>query len=173
MSTQHARQFSRRKFLGGLTLAGTAGLLGLRPRPVAAEPPPETTRLRLSQAIALCQAPGSVAEELLRAEGFTEIQYPSVTELKTKLGTKNLGETFAKGLISGALDLDIYFVSLGIVQIDEGYPVVLLCGVHTGCYELFASARVHSIRELRGKTVAIRGHKSTDHLFLASMVWHR
>jgi NitT/TauT family transport system substrate-binding protein len=46
MRTQHARPFSRRQFLGGLTLAGTAGLLGLHPRPVAAEPPPETTRLR-------------------------------------------------------------------------------------------------------------------------------
>src|SRR2546422_254960 len=48
MSTQHARQLSRRKFLAGLTLTGTAGLLGLHPRPVAAEPPPETTRIRLA-----------------------------------------------------------------------------------------------------------------------------
>ena len=30
MRIQHARQFSRRRFLGGVTLAGTAGLLGLR-----------------------------------------------------------------------------------------------------------------------------------------------
>jgi hypothetical protein len=52
METQHARPFSRRRFLGGLTLAGTAGLLGLPARPVAAEPPPETTRLRLAQPIA-------------------------------------------------------------------------------------------------------------------------
>src|SRR5215831_6579348 len=49
MRTQRARRFSRRRFLGGVTLAGTAGLLGLRPRSVAAEPPPETTRIRLVQ----------------------------------------------------------------------------------------------------------------------------
>ena len=31
MSIPHARPFSRRRFLGGLTLAGTAGLLGVHP----------------------------------------------------------------------------------------------------------------------------------------------
>jgi hypothetical protein len=50
MGTQHARQFSRRKFLGELTRAGTVGLLSLRPGPSAAEPPPETTTIRLAQA---------------------------------------------------------------------------------------------------------------------------
>ena len=44
MSVQHARPSSRRRFLGGLTFAGTAGFLGLLPRGAAAEPPPETTR---------------------------------------------------------------------------------------------------------------------------------
>ena len=50
MGTQHARRFSRRRFLGGLTVAGMGGFLGLTPRRVAAEPPPETTRLRVLQA---------------------------------------------------------------------------------------------------------------------------
>ena len=75
MSPQHARQVSRREFLGGLTLMGTAGLLGLHSRPSAAEPPPETTRIRLVQIPSICQAPQYVAEELLRAEGFTDVQY--------------------------------------------------------------------------------------------------
>jgi NitT/TauT family transport system substrate-binding protein len=110
-----------------------------------------------------------VAEELLRAEGFTEIQYPSLTELQTQLGAKTLAEALGKGLISGALDLDSYFGAIGIVQIDEGYPLIILGGGHTGCFELVASDRVHSIRELRGKTVAIGGHGVSDHLFLASM----
>jgi NitT/TauT family transport system substrate-binding protein len=43
MRTHHARQFSRRSFLGRLTLAGTAGLLGLQERPAAGEPLPETS----------------------------------------------------------------------------------------------------------------------------------
>ena len=50
MSAQHAEGWTRRAFLGGVTLVGTAGLLGVHPRPVAAEPPPETTRIRLTYA---------------------------------------------------------------------------------------------------------------------------
>jgi NitT/TauT family transport system substrate-binding protein len=57
MRTQHTGQFSRRRFLGGLTLAGTAGLLGLHARRVVAEPPPETTTIRLSQISGICIAP--------------------------------------------------------------------------------------------------------------------
>jgi hypothetical protein len=38
MHSQHAQPLSRRRFLGGVTLAGMAGLLGAPPRPVAAEP---------------------------------------------------------------------------------------------------------------------------------------
>ena len=40
MRTQHTQPVSRRKFLGGLTLVGTVGLLGLHPGLAAAEPPP-------------------------------------------------------------------------------------------------------------------------------------
>jgi NitT/TauT family transport system substrate-binding protein len=48
MHRRHIEGWSRREFLGP-TLAGTAGLLGLRPDPEAAEPPPETTTLRLGR----------------------------------------------------------------------------------------------------------------------------
>lgn len=76
MSTQHARQFSRRKFLSGVTLVGTAGLLGLTPGPVAAEPPPETSTLRIGQSPAICFVPQYLAaEQLFQAEGFADVQY--------------------------------------------------------------------------------------------------
>ena len=42
----HLDGWTRRGFLGGLTLTGAAGLLSLHPRTSAAEPPPETTTLR-------------------------------------------------------------------------------------------------------------------------------
>ena len=74
MSTRHTRQFSRRRFLGGVMLAGTGGLLGWHPRPVAAEPPPETTRIRLIQFASTCQAPLYLSDALLRTAGFTDVQ---------------------------------------------------------------------------------------------------
>jgi NitT/TauT family transport system substrate-binding protein len=74
MRAQQAKGWTRRAFLHGLTLVGTVGLLGLRPGPVTAEPPPETARLRLVRTRSLCWAPQYVAEELLGAEGFTDVR---------------------------------------------------------------------------------------------------
>jgi hypothetical protein len=73
LSLQQATGWTRRCFLGGLTVAGAAGLLGLPARPVTVEPPPETTRLRLHKSPGICIAPQYVAEELLHLEGFTEV----------------------------------------------------------------------------------------------------
>ena len=75
MSTPLFGDWRRREFLTRSTLAGAAGLLGMMPERIAAEPPPETTRLRLAGTPAVCFAPQFVAKELLRSEGFTDVQY--------------------------------------------------------------------------------------------------
>ncbi len=75
MSHQRADYWTRREFLRGLTLGGTATVLGLRTDLCAAEPPPETTKIRLVKIPSICRAPQYVAEEFLRGEGFTDVQY--------------------------------------------------------------------------------------------------
>ena len=47
--------------------------------PAAAEPPPETTKIRLVRVPAICLAPEYLAEELLRLEGFTDVEYVEIT----------------------------------------------------------------------------------------------
>ena len=64
---------SRRRLMAGLG----AGFAVPSAR-AAAEPPPETTRLRLSQIEGICVAPQYVAEELLHLEGFTDVQYVQI-----------------------------------------------------------------------------------------------
>jgi NitT/TauT family transport system substrate-binding protein len=54
--------------------------------------------------------------------------------------------------------------------LDVGDPIVLLSGVHGGCYELFGAARVRAIRDLKGKTVGVGALGSGYHFFLASML---
>ena len=44
-------------------------------RSAEAEPPPETTTLRIGHSPSLCAAPQFVAEDLLRGEGFTSVTY--------------------------------------------------------------------------------------------------
>jgi NitT/TauT family transport system substrate-binding protein len=156
MSTQRARPFSRRRFLCGLTLAGTAGFLGVPPRPAAAEPPLETTTLRLIKLSGICIAPQYVAEELLRAEGFADVQYVERDDTQ-------------QALASGEVDISLGFVVLFITHLETGDPIVLLGGVHVGCYELFGTDQVHAIHDLKGKTVAVPVMGAGHYLFLASM----
>jgi NitT/TauT family transport system substrate-binding protein len=55
------------------------------------------------------------------------------------------------------------------VALDENVPIVVLAGVHTGCFELFGSEKVRTISDLKGKTAAILGTRSAQHIFLASI----
>jgi NitT/TauT family transport system substrate-binding protein len=160
MSTQRVEGWTRRRFLGGLTVAGTAGLLGLHPKPAVAEPPPETTRIRLVRIPSICQAPSYVAEELLRSEGFTEVHYLQ------KAGTADI-ET---ALASGEADLNGHFAAPLLLRLEAGDPIVILAGLHIGCFQLFGTHEVRTIRDLKGKTVAVPALDSSRYVFLASMV---
>ncbi len=158
MGSRDVQWWSRREFLGGMTLAGTAGLLGLRPEPAGAEPPPETTKLRLVQSPAICIAPLYVADALLRTEGFTDLQY-----------VKTAGTLFTGALLSGEVDIVMNFIGPLLIRVDAGDPIVILAGGHVGCFELFGTDRVRAIRDLKGKTVAVPALGNPEHVFLASM----
>jgi len=163
MRTQHTRPFSRRRFLSGLTLAGAGGFLGFGPRLVAAEPPPETTTLKLGQSGALCfGVPQAIAEALLHAEGFSNVHYVQGLQ----------GTAQNKALATGEIHFGMTFAGQHLVQIDAGDPILLVAGLHVGCYELFGTDRVHTIRDLRGKTVAVTALGTGRHIFLASMLAH-
>src|SRR5215469_1426495 len=65
---------TRRQFLTTFSLAGAAGLVRAAPS-LAAEGALETTTVRIVKTPAICLALQYVSEELLRAEGFTDIRY--------------------------------------------------------------------------------------------------
>jgi len=163
LSTSTSDDWRRRDFLTRSALAGAAGLLGVRPDPSAAEPPPETTRLRLTKVPSICRAPQWVASALLSEEGFTDIQYVPVES--GGRGTDLTGSALA----AGQVDLSMQFIGPPILQVDAGDPIVLLAGIQIGCYELFGNDRVRAIRDLKGKTVAAGPLRGSGHTFLASM----
>src|SRR5882762_9985954 len=66
---------TRRHFLTTIALGGAAGTLSYR-RSHAAEPLLETTSVRIAKYPFFCYAPQFVSDDLLRAEGFTDIRYP-------------------------------------------------------------------------------------------------
>jgi hypothetical protein len=67
---------TRRRILAGMALTLPAAL-PVR-RAAASEPPPETTTVRLAKEPVICFAPQYVCEQLLRAEGFTDVRYVDV-----------------------------------------------------------------------------------------------
>jgi NitT/TauT family transport system substrate-binding protein len=151
---------NRRDFLACLSAAGVAGVLP-DSASLADEGPPETTTIRLRRSKVICFAPLYLAETFLRAEGFTDIQY-----LAVDVGTS------VEWVERGDLDFDAHFAGAVVHSIDSGSQIMVLGGLHAGCYELFAHEPIRTIRDLKGKRVGIDGLNSGNHVFLSIMAAH-
>ena len=149
---------SRRRFLGGFSASVAASLVGAA-TPAGAEPPPETTRVRLAKLPGICVAPQYVAEELLYAEGFTHVDY---VETQPAIGVST-------DTASGKIDVSLNFIAPALVAIDQGHRLTLMGGVHPGCYELFVQPGIDSILQLKGRKVGVQALGSSPHLFITSM----
>jgi NitT/TauT family transport system substrate-binding protein len=152
---------NRRRFLATLSSAGVAGLMGA-PNSFAQEAPPETTTVRLAKIAGICIAPQYVADELLRAEGFTDIRYVAV----------ETGIPGALALARGEIDFTTNYTPPLIITIDAGEPITIVGGEHIGCFELFAREDIRGIPDLKGKNVGVQGLGSPQHLFLSTMAAH-
>jgi NitT/TauT family transport system substrate-binding protein len=167
-------RLDRREFLRGAGICGAAGLVGVRPGRVLAEPPPETTKLRLvKEAGSICIAPQYAAEELLKAEGFTDVEYLKLPS-DTGKAADAAGAMWSDGgrvdpLAAGIADMHTLMVSRIVAQIDADAPISVVTGIHSGCFELFGTDRIRSVKDLKGKAVAVPGLGSSHHLYVASI----
>jgi NitT/TauT family transport system substrate-binding protein len=154
-------RWSRREFLTTGVLAGTGALLGLRAESIAAEPPLETNKIRVIEPPEICAGtPLIVAQELLKGEGLTQLQ----------IVKKATGIDGINAVARGEAEFSITPVSSLITRIDAGEQLTLLSGIHIGCFELFGTERIRSLRDLKGRGVAVSVLGSGRHIFLASML---
>ena len=144
----------RRKLLAQIAAVGAGALFRPKPGLAAMDGNVEKTKIRITHAPSICTAPQYLAEELLRMEGFTEIEY-------LPLGSRNGPRAVAEG----RADITMWDLPGLIPHLDAGPLMVLLAGVHSGCYELYANDRVRTISDLKGKTVAIQYFGNGDHVF--------
>jgi NitT/TauT family transport system substrate-binding protein len=149
---------NRREFLSCTSMFGAASLLGI-PVVSRAEPPPETTEIRLVHAPAICLAPQYLAEDFLRMEGFTEVQY-----VKNKTGRPS------SSIDKGEADFTQDAAPALLTSIDIGGSAIALAGVHVGCYELFAGPQVRGVTDLRGRIIAVPSFGSPDHVLMSSIL---
>jgi NitT/TauT family transport system substrate-binding protein len=150
---------SRRRFLTTLSFAGAAGLVGA-PRALAAEGALETTTVRIGKSPGVCLAPQYVAEELLRAEGFTDIRY-----------VETVPAAVPEAIGRGKLDFGLSYAPLLIPAIDAAELVTVLAGVHVGCFELFARDDIHSVADLKGRSVGVQDW-GLPHVLVTLMAAH-
>jgi len=150
---------SRRDFLTSASLAAAAAVLGACPS-LAAEGPPETATIRLGRLRSLCLAPEYAAEELLRAEGFTDIRYVPA----------GAGIPASQKIARGEVDFSLNFAAPLVVSMAAGEPLTVVAGVHPGCFELFAHEPIRSITDLKGKSVGVPGLQTGLYIFVASML---
>ena len=136
---------NRRNFLTGLAAAG-AFSFGEGPSSVKAEQTPETTKVRLPRWIGggYCWAGAYVADELLRAEGFTVYYFQ---------GDPNVDQS--QWIAQGQTDFSINYPPMHITSIEAGVPIKVLAGLHSGCLELVANDDIHSVADLKGKRVGV------------------
>jgi NitT/TauT family transport system substrate-binding protein len=144
-----------RRWLLGTIAAGATALCA--PQVWAAEEVIETTTVRIGRNPGICVAPQYIAEELLRAEGFTDVRYVEEPASDTE------------PLARGKVDFDTNYASNFVRAIDAGEPITLLAGVMVGCFELFANESIRSIIDLKGKTVGIQALGSNPHALLTLM----
>jgi NitT/TauT family transport system substrate-binding protein len=121
------------------------------------EPPPETTTIRMAKVPPVaCIAAQAMAEPFLREEGFTDIQYvPGTTG------------AFAGSLAAGELDFTMGYAAMMSLRVDAGDPLVMLGGVHVGCWQVLGTGGIRSMSDFKGKTVAVSGATAPDGVFMA------
>jgi NitT/TauT family transport system substrate-binding protein len=147
---------SRRRFMASASAAGAVALIGGTPA-FPDEGPPETTtvRLRLEDGLpgsvngvldtANCDAPVSLARELLLAEGFTDIRHVPIE------GSLAYSQAFARGDV----DFGFRITPVLVRWLDVGVPITTLAGIHSGCLELFAHEHIRTLTDLKGKQVGV------------------
>jgi NitT/TauT family transport system substrate-binding protein len=125
---------------------------------LAAEGALETTTVRL-QKPGLCVSSLYIAEELLRAEGFSDIRY-----VDAPMGTI--------GPAHGEADFAPLYASQCVRAIDASEPLMLLAGVMVGCFELFAREGINSVAELKGKSIGVGAAGSLSQQLLTLITAH-
>jgi len=152
------RTHSRRHFISGIS--GTAAATLVPQRYIgAAEDRLETTQVRLARMGGVCIAPQYIADELLRAEGFTDIRFVDSSP----------GAPVIAAIGRGELDFTLNYVAPYILGVEAHEPITMIAGGHFGCFELFGNDRIRSTTDLRGKRVAVAALGSPQHVFLSVM----
>jgi NitT/TauT family transport system substrate-binding protein len=158
----------RRRFLSSLALAGAAGFLGSG-RTLAAESPPEITTIRFEKDGTTCLAP-QVFQELLHAEGFTDIQYVDATEAHLRRADAAKSDVVSDMIAHREVDFGRQFAPSLVVGMNAGVSLTVLSGLHLGCFEIFGKKEIRTLADLKGRAVGTSNYNSAGEKPLLSIM---
>jgi NitT/TauT family transport system substrate-binding protein len=161
---------SRRRFLTNAAFAGAAGLggFGAWGRALAAEPPPEVTTIRFEKDPGTCIAP-QVFQELLRVEGFTDIRYVDQTEAHLRRADAENSGLISSMIAHGEVDFGRDFAPSHVLTMNASAPIMVLAGLHLGCFEVFGKEEIRTLADLKGRTVGASTNYAGDRPLLIIM----
>jgi NitT/TauT family transport system substrate-binding protein len=162
---------SRRRFLTNAALAGATGLggFGAWGKALAAEPPPEVTTIRFEKDAAACIAPQAF-QELLRAEGFADVQYVELTEAHLRRADAAKSDPVSDMIAHGEVDFGRQFAPSLVLGMNAGAPVTVLSGLHLGCFEIFGKQEIRTLGDLKGRTVGVNRYDAAGDKPLLSIM---
>src|SRR5689334_17520397 len=167
---------SRRHLLTNIAVAGATGFAGLAAaglyggrKSVAAEPPPEVTTIRFEKDSGTCIAP-QVFQELLRAEGFTDIRYVDLTEDHLRRADAANLDALTDMIARREVDFVRNFAPALMMGMNAGAPVMVLSGLHLGCFEVFGKNEIRSLGDLKGRAVGANIYNSPETPLLTIML---
>ena len=162
MDTQKLAPWTRRQFIERMSTVSAVGALNLYPELAAAEPPPETTSISIvydPSIPVLCFGPQYVATEMLKLEGFTDINYSPFNEEDGALDSRVVA--------AGRADISTAWVADIILTADQEDSVVALSGMHTGCSEIVAQKDIRTIRDLKDRKFALLAPGGAEQAWLS------
>jgi NitT/TauT family transport system substrate-binding protein len=100
--------------------------------------------------VGVCDPALWTAGDYLLEEGFTNarIMPPAITAFQR-----------------GEVDISAGYSQWVVANVDAGNQMVALAGMHTGCIELWAKPGIASIRDIKGKTIAVGATDVTDVIY--------
>ena len=159
MRIQHTRPFSRRRFLGAMTLAGPQGCLPAAKR-VAAEPPPRRPRL------GGCGAPPSAWPPIMSLKNCCTGRIHRGAPRADERPVVDTGRALRRGRYRP----EFRRTALGPAR--RGRPTRHTGGRPRGLLRAVRDRAVRAIRDLKGKTVSVPELGSPQHVFLTSIAAH-
>jgi NitT/TauT family transport system substrate-binding protein len=94
-----------------------------------------------------------VFQELLHAEGFTDIQYVDATEAYIRRADAAKSDAISDMIAHGEVDFGRQFAPSLVMAMSAGAPLTILSGLHLGCFEIFAKKEIRTLGDLKGRTV--------------------